>query len=54
MDHHLIGFGHKKQLVVEHQRGLNFDLFHGLFLEEGMQCILQVTVPEGFGMSTPY
>ena len=50
----LIWFGNKKQSVVEGQRGLDFDLFQSLALEEGMQCLLQVAVPEGIGMSTPY
>ena len=52
----LAGFGNKKQLVVECQRGLNFDVFQSLFLEEGIQYmyLLQVAVSEGFGMSIPY
>ena len=41
-------------IVVESQRGLHLDLFHCLLLEEGMQCLLQVAVPEGIDLSTPY
>ena len=33
---------------------MNSDLFNRLLLEEGMQCLFQVAIPEGINMSTPH
>ena len=54
IDLHLFGFGARNNLFVEGQRGPNHNLLHCLFFYQGMQCLLQVVVVEGIGISADY